>query len=314
MFRKRGRNLVQVITTTTLNGRKPNHKGKVRDTYVLPDGRRLIVATDRISALDVVLPNGVPYKGEVLTRISAWWFQNIMHRIPHHFIALPTPETAGDLLGFELPPEFYGRTMLVRSLKPYKAECIVRGNITGSGWKDYRNTGMVCGISLPEELLESQELPEPLFTPSTKAETGHDENISFEKLVAIVGHKAAVKLELLSLEIFKRGREAARQMGIIIADTKFEFGEDPDGEVVLIDELLTPDSSRFWPLEGFEPGHGQPSFDKQPVRDWLEGEKRGGRWDGKSKTAPSMTPQLVEATSIRYRKMLKLFTGEELAE
>lgn len=237
-----------------------------------------------------------------------------MRGIPHHYIALPTAETAGDLLGFELPAEFYGRTMLVRSLKPYKAECIVRGNITGSGWKDYRNTGMVCGISLPEGLLESQELPEPLFTPSTKAETGHDENISFEQLVEIVGHKAAVKLELLSLEVFKRGREAARQMGIIIADSKFEYGEDEKTEeVVLIDELLTPDSSRFWPLDGFEPGHAQPSFDKQPVRDWLDGEKRGGRWDGTSENAPEIPTQLVEATSTRYLKMLKLFTGEKLA-
>lgn len=305
--------MVQVLTETTLNGRKPDHRGKVRDTYVLPDGRRIIVATDRISALDIVLANGVPGKGEVLTRLSAWWFQNIMQGIPHHFIALPTAETAPDLLGIQLPEGWEGRTMLVRSASAYEAECIVRGNITGSGWKDYLATGMVCGIELPAGLSESQELAEPLFTPSTKAKVGHDQNISFEQLVEIVGADVAAKLQLLSLEVFKRGRDRAREMGIIIADTKLEFGL-LNGEVILIDEVLTPDSSRFWPLEGFEVGHGQPSFDKQPVRDWLEGERKGGRWDGTQQNAPAMPPQLVEATAARYRAIFKRFTGVELAE
>lgn len=280
------------------------HRGKVRDTYDLGD-RLLIVATDRISAFDVVLPTPIPRKGEVLTRLSAWWFDRIKEVVPHHFIALLTPETAAEL-PFEAGPEYYGRAMIVRKAQRYDAECIVRGYLSGSGWKEYQRTGGVCGIPLPAGLRESDRLEEPIFTPSTKADVGHDENISYEQLAGLVGDEPANAMRLRSLAVYSYAHTVALERNIIIADTKFEFGAWND-ETILIDEVLTPDSSRFWPADRYEPGKPQPSFDKQPVRDWLaaSGWKEG-------QPPPEVPPDVVEATTDRYLTVYRMLTGEEL--
>lgn len=280
------------------------HRGKVRDTYNLGD-RLLIVATDRISAFDVVLPTPIPRKGEVLTRLSAWWFDRIKEVVPHHFIALLTPETANDL-PFAVGPEYYGRSMIVRKAQRLDAECIVRGYLSGSGWKDYQRTGSVCGIPLPPGLRESERLQDPIFTPSTKADVGHDENISYEQLVELVGEEPANAMRLRSLAVYTYAHTVALERNIIIADTKFEFGIWND-ETILIDEVLTPDSSRFWPADRYEPGKPQPSFDKQPVRDWLaaSGWKEG-------QPPPEIPPDVVAATTERYLTVYRVLTGEEL--
>lgn len=301
-----------VLTKTAVFGRAPTYTGKVRETYDVGDERLLMVATDRISALDVVLPNGVPDKGRVLTQLSEWWFWQMKEwGIPHHFVATVTARNDVDMLGRRLPQDYYGRSMVVRKASRLDCEAIVRGYITGSGWKDYQATGAICGIRLPKGLLESEEFVEPLFTPSTKAEVGHDQNISFQELMTIIGHEHAEAVRDLSYRIYKMARQVARERGIIIADTKFEFGVIND-RVILIDEVLTPDSSRFWPLAGYEAGHGQPSFDKQPVRDWLSGERAAGRWDGTQENAPVMPEQLVKETSERYHQIYRLLTGSEL--
>ena len=280
------------------------HRGKVRDTYDLGD-RLLIVATDRISAFDVVLPTPIPRKGEVLTRLSAWWFDRIKEVVPHHFIALLTPETAAEL-PFAVGPEYYGRAMIVRKAQRYDAECIVRGYLSGSGWKDYQRTGGVCGIPLPPGLRECDRLQDPIFTPSTKADIGHDENISYEQLATLVGEEPANAMRLRSLAVYNYAHAVALERNIIIADTKFEFGAWND-ETILIDEVLTPDSSRFWPADRYEPGKPQPSFDKQPVRDWLaaSGWKEG-------EPPPEVPSDVVEATTDRYLTVYRMLTGEEL--
>ena len=280
------------------------YRGKVRDTYDLGDNL-LIVATDRISAMDVVLPSGVPRKGEVLTRLSAWWFDRIKDVVPNHFIALITAENA-HLVPFELTPKYFGRSMLVKKAKRLDAECIARGYITGSGWKEYQRSGSVCGIQLKEGLRESERLPEAIFTPSTKAEVGHDENIDYDTLVTIVGEDAANAMKLRTLAVYNYAHTVALERGIIIADTKFEFGVWNE-EVILIDEVLTPDSSRFWPLDGYRAGGPQKSFDKQPVRDWMTG---SGWKDGDP--PPAMPADVVAATTQRYMAVYKMFTGEDL--
>lgn len=281
-------------------------RGKVRDTYDLGD-KLLIVATDRVSAMDVVLPVGIPRKGEVLTRLSAWWFERMSAVVPNHYIALITQENAS-LIPFELSPEYFGRSMLVRKAKRLDAECIARGYLAGSGWKDYQRTGAVCGIPLPEGLRESEKLPETIFTPSTKAAVGHDENISFEQLTELVGEVAANAMSKRTIAVYDYAHTVALERGIIIADTKFEFGLWND-EVILIDEVLTPDSSRFWPLSGYHAGGSQPSFDKQPIRDWIT----ASGWKD-TDPPPPLPDEVIEETTARYLQVYKILTGEDLPE
>jgi phosphoribosylaminoimidazole-succinocarboxamide synthase len=280
------------------------HRGKVRDTYDLGD-RLLMVATDRISAFDVVLPNGIPDKGRVLTQLSAFWFGLTGDVAPNHFLRLIDSTEAKDV-PFAIPPELVGRSMLIRKAKRLDVECVARGYLAGSGWTEYRDTGKVCGIPLPSGLRESDELPEPIFTPSTKAETGHDINISFDQVVEIVGERTASLIRDRTLAVYGFARDYARRRGIIIADTKLEFGWLGD-ELIVIDELLTPDSSRFWPADGYQPGRSQPSFDKQPVRDWLE----SVGWN-KQPPPPNLTPEVVKSTAERYREAFRRLTGREI--
>jgi phosphoribosylaminoimidazole-succinocarboxamide synthase len=295
------------MTDVLLESALPNrtYRGKVRDTYDLGD-RMLIVATDRISAADVVLPNGIPEKGRILTQLSAWWFNRIKEVVPNHFIAVISEQNK-DQVPFELGPEYFGRSMLVKKAQRLDAECIVRGYISGSGWKDYQRSGAISGIPLSEGLRESDRLPEPIFTPSTKADVGlHDENISYEQLEELVGEEPANAMKLRSLAVYNYAHTVALERGIIIADTKFEFGMWNE-EVILIDEVLTPDSSRFWPADQYRAGGSQPSFDKQPVRDWLA---KSGWKDGDQ--APTIPDDVVAATTERYRTAYKMLTGEEL--
>ena len=290
-----------VVQETSLAGLQLRGRGKVRDIYDLGD-RLLIVATDRLSAFDVVLPTPIPDKGRVLTQLSAFWFEKLHNIVPHH--VLTTTEFTG-----ELAPHantLRGRAMLVRKTEPLPIECVVRGYLSGSGWKEYKAGGRVCGIPLPAGLRESDKLPQPIFTPATKAQTGHDENISFEETAERVGDGLALRLREVSLEIYRQAAAYAAARGIIIADTKFEFGLEGD-ELVWIDEALTPDSSRFWPADQYEPGKGQPSFDKQYVRDYLE---RIG-WS-KQPPAPALPADVVAATSQKYREAYRRLTGQEL--
>ncbi len=295
------------MTAVLLESALPNrtYRGKVRDTYDLGD-RLLIVATDRISAADVVLPAGIPEKGRILTQLSAWWFERMKEVVPNHFIAVIT-EANANLVPFPLGPEYYGRSMLVRKAKRLNAECIARGYITGSGWKDYQRTGAICGIPLPPNLLESARLFEPIFTPSTKPDVGHDENISYEQLEALVGEEAANAMRIRTLAVYNYAHAVALERGIIIADTKLEFGYWNE-EVILIDEVLTPDSSRFWPADTYRPGGSQPSFDKQPVRDWLA---KSGWKEGTP--LPDVPADVVAATTDRYRTAFRMLTGADLS-
>lgn len=292
-----------VITTTAGGQFTPSARGKVRDIYDL-GAELLICATDRLSAFDVVLPDGIPGKGAVLTRISSFWFQRLAHIVPHHLIAtdhsaFPEP--------FRSHPEiFAGRSMLVRKTRPLPVECIVRGYITGSGWSDYKRSGAVCGIALPAGLRESDELPEPIFTPTTKAAIGsHDEAITFAQMEEILGAGRAQEVRDVSLRIYREGAVYARTRGIIIADTKFEFGVDDAGRLVWIDEALTPDSSRFWPVASYAPGGPQPSFDKQYVRDYLN----GIRWD-KKPPAPALPADVIATTAQKYAEAFTLLAGD----
>lgn len=279
-------------------------RGKVRDTFDLGD-RLLIVATDRISAFDVVLPSGIPDKGRVLTQLSAFWFEKVNDVVPSHYIGLPNG-TLADNLPFALPPDFIGRSMIVHKARRLDAECIVRGYISGSAWKEYQESRTVCGIPLPRGLHESDPLPEPIFTPSTKAETGHDQNISFDALGELIGAKAAEVVKVRSLAVYRFAAQYARERGIIIADTKMEFGYLGD-EIILIDELVTPDSSRFWPADQYRPGGPQPSFDKQYVRDWLD----STGWDHEP-PAPELPEDVVQQTSQRYREAHRVLSGQPL--
>jgi phosphoribosylaminoimidazole-succinocarboxamide synthase len=294
--------MTDALLTTDLPA--PRYQGKVRDTYDLGD-RLLIVATDRISAFDVVMARGIPGKGAVLSQLSAFWFEKIDGVVPTHFIRM-ADGTDSDELPFPLPPALIGRSMIVKKARRLDVECIVRGYLSGSGLADYRRTGAICGIRLPPGLVESQQLPDPIFTPSTKADAGHDQNITYDQLVETVGAEAANVLRLRSLAVYRFGWQFAVERGIIIADTKFEFGE-VDGELILIDEVLTPDSSRFWPLDRYRAGGPQQSFDKQPLRDWLE----STGWN-KEPPPPDLTDEVVEATADRYREAYRRLTGEEV--
>jgi phosphoribosylaminoimidazole-succinocarboxamide synthase len=270
-------------------------RGKVRDVY--EDGDRLlIVATDRISAFDYILPTGIPEKGRVLTQMTLFWLETLKDVVPNHFLSADTSS---------LPPEFAGRSMWVKRAEMFPVECVVRGYLAGSGWKDYQKTGAVCGIALPAGLRESDALPEPIFTPATKATSGHDENISFDEMAKIVG-AAAAKLRDLTLAIYKKAADYARTRGIIIADTKLEFGT-VGGQIVLADEVLTPDSSRFWPLDQYSPGSAQPSYDKQFVRDYLE----SIRWN-KQPPAPALPEDIARRTSDKYKEAYRALTGREM--
>ena len=290
-----------VISQTDFPGLRLRGRGKVRDIYELDD-RLLIVATDRLSAFDVVLPTPIPDKGRVLTQLSLFWFEKLADIVPHHLIS--TTNFTGELAPYAAALE--GRAMLVRRTEPVPIECVVRGYLSGSGWKDYRKTGAVCGIPLPAGLRESDRLPEPIFTPSTKATSGHDENISFDETIARVGRPLAEQLRATSLTIYRRAAEYAAARGIIIADTKFEFGLI-GGELIWIDEALTPDSSRFWPGDLYAPGKPQPSFDKQFVRDYLE---RIG-WN-KQPPAPALPSDVVAGTREKYREAYQRITGHAL--
>lgn len=286
-----------------LPGIKKVKSGKVREIFDLGESL-LLVASDRISAFDVVMPNGIPRKGEVLTQISHFWFERFASLVPNHLLA-----GANDPLPTHLQPyadKLARRSMIVKKAKPLAIECIVRGYLSGSGLKEYKKSQTVCGIQLPAGLSDSSELPEPIFTPSTKAETGHDENISFERAQEIVGAELAEQARDLSLKIYKAGRDYARERGIIIADTKFEFGLF-DGKLILIDEVLTPDSSRFWPADQYSPGKSQPSFDKQFVRDYLE----TLTWD-KTPPGPELPEDVVSKTSAKYVEAYERLTGRKL--
>ena len=279
-------------------------RGKVRDVYEIDDARLLIVATDRISAFDCILPTAIDRKGDVLTSLSKFWFEKLAHVVPNHFITIDQDEMPDSV---RRSPELKGRSMLVRRAEVFPVECVVRGYLVGSGWKDYLRTGEVCGHKLPEDLLESAELQEPIFTPSTKAEKGHDENISEAQVENLLGSETTNFLRETSLRLYNEARSYARGRGIIIADTKFEFGRDQDDQIILVDEALTPDSSRFWPAENYSPGKSQASFDKQFVRDYLE----TLTWD-KQPPAPPLPAEVASATTARYLEAYRLLTGEEL--
>jgi len=280
----------------------PVRRGKVRDVYDLGD-RLLLVASDRISAFDYVLPSGIPDKGRVLTQISAFWFEKLGGA--HH--VLSTDIDTVDLPAGTDRDALRGRSMLVRKTEVVPIECVVRGYLSGSGWKEYRKSGTVCGIPLPAGLRESDRLPEPIFTPATKAESGHDENISFAEMCSAVGTETAEELRARSLDVYRRGAEYALTRGIIIADTKFEWGRTADG-IILIDEVMTPDSSRFWPVDGYRPGGAPPSFDKQFVRDWLE----TSGWD-KNSEPPALPDDVVMRTRAKYIEAYETLTGRAFA-
>jgi phosphoribosylaminoimidazole-succinocarboxamide synthase len=313
------------LLTTNLDGLTLHRRGKVRDVYEAGD-RLLIVATDRISAFDYVLGSGIPDKGKVLTQLSAFWFRQMGDLVPHHLISMNEDDFPAAARAHA--DQLRGRTMLVRRTEPVPIECVARGYLSGSGWKEYQQTGRVCGITLPAGLRESDRLPEPIFTPATKADSGHDENISEQEAGRLVGADLVARLKTLTLEIYRRGVTHAESKGIIIADTKFEFGlarrsadlsaearspkvERAEGgatdEIILIDEVLTPDSSRFWPRASYEPGHGQPSFDKQYVRDYLE----AIRWN-KQPPVPTLPDEVVARTREKYVEAFRLLSGSDL--
>ena len=290
-----------VVFETDFPSLKLKARGKVRDIYDLGD-RLLLVATDRLSAFDVVMPTPIPDKGRVLTQLSLFWFEKLSSVVPNHVVS--SKDFAEELAPFAA--ELEGRATVVRKAEPILVECVVRGYLAGSGWKEYRQSGTVCGIALPDGLQESSLLPEPIFTPSTKATSGHDENISFEKMAEITGDSLALRLRDTSLELYRGAAEYAASRGILIADTKFEFGM-LDGRLMWIDEALTPDSSRFWPAEGYTPGRAQPSFDKQYVRDYLE---RTG-WN-KQPPGPALPAEVVAGTTAKYREAFRLLVGHDL--
>lgn len=292
---------MRVVRETQFAGISPAARGKVRDIYDLGD-KLLIVATDRLSAFDVVLPTPIPDKGRVLTQLSLFWFELLRNVIPNHVLSATEFPSPFDRYRDDLA----GRSMLVRKARSLPIECVVRGYVSGSGWKDYRATGKICGLVLPAGLQESDRLPEPIFTPATKAVTGHDENITFEQAVSLVGKKVAERVRNVSLEIYRRATEHAEPRGVLLADTKFEFGL-LNNELIWIDEALTPDSSRFWPAAQYRPGGPQPSFDKQFVRDYLE----GIRWP-KVPPGPELPADVVAATRAKYREAYRILTGHEL--
>ena len=296
---------VAPVVETTLADLKLVRRGKVRDVYAVDEDRLLIVATDRISAFDSVSPTPIERKGEVLTALSRFWFTKLGHVVPNHLLTTNIDEMPEVVRGHA--NELRGRSMLVRRTEVFPVECVVRGYLSGSGWKDYQRTGQVCGHQLPAGLRDSEKLAAPIFTPATKAETGHDENISEQQMASIVGSEVTEFLRDVSLRIYQEASDYARSLGIIIADTKFEFGRDRDGRIILIDEVLTPDSSRFWPVNSYEIGKSQASFDKQYVRDYLE----SINWD-KQPPAPTLPPEVAAATTARYLEAYELLVGEKL--
>ena len=281
-------------------------RGKVRDNYAVGDNRLLMVASDRLSAFDVVMGEPIPGKGQMLTEMALFWFDKLAHIVPNHLIG-------EDPLSVVAPDErdqVRGRSMLVKRLKPLPVEAVVRGYLAGSGWKEYQESQSVCGVKLPPGLKNASKLPEPIFTPATKAEMGsHDENISFERMVGIVGAELANKVREVSIRLYREAADYALQRGIIIADTKFEFGLDKDGTLTLMDEVLTPDSSRFWPVEGYREGINPPSYDKQFVRDWLESVRIDGKPWGKTAPAPMLDDDVIGRTAAKYRDALKRIKG-----
>ena len=289
-------------------------RGKVREVFEVDADRLLLVASDRVSAFDVVMAEPIPRKGAVLTQLSAWWFRQMASRQPSHFLASDTAEIVREvpaLAGHE--EALAGRAMLVRRTRPVPFECVVRGYIAGSAWKEYSESGTLAGEPLPCGLRESDPLVPPRFSPATKAETGHDENVRFAQLEHVLGAGPAAALRDASLALYATGRDVAAERGIIVADTKFEFGHDAGDALLLIDEVLTPDSSRFWPADRYQPGRSQPSFDKQPLRDWLAGERAAGRWNSDG-PAPALPPDVVRATSERYLDAYQRLTGHDLPE
>jgi len=280
-------------------------RGKVRDIYAVDGDKMLIVVTDRLSAFDVVLPDPIPDKGRVLNELANFWFSRLAHVVPNHLTGID-PESV--VQGEEERAQVRGRAIVVRKLKPLPIEAVVRGYLIGSGWKDYQATGAVCGIQLPKGLRQAQKLPEPIFTPATKAASGHDENISFERMCAIVGKDVGAKMKDISIRLYKEASEFAATRGIIIADTKFEFGLDGNNELVLIDEILTADSSRFWPADQYRVGISPPSYDKQFVRDYLETLD----WN-KTAPAPRLPADVIERTSAKYREALEKLSGKKIA-
>jgi phosphoribosylaminoimidazole-succinocarboxamide synthase len=297
---------MRVVRETNFDGISPAARGKVRDIYDLGD-KLLIVASDRLSAFDVVLPTGIPDKGRVLTQLSLFWFDLLRDVIPNH--VLSATEFSHEFAAYR--EELTGRSMVVRKTRPLPIECVVRGYVSGSGWKDYRASGNICGLALPSGLQESDRLPEPIFTPATKAVTGHDENISFEQAATLIGRELAEQVRDVSIEIYRRAAAYAEPRGILLADTKFEFGllKNSSGvdELIWIDEALTPDSSRFWPAAQYQPGGPQPSFDKQFVRDYLE----RIQWP-KTPPGPELPDEVVAATRAKYREAFRILVGHEL--
>jgi phosphoribosylaminoimidazole-succinocarboxamide synthase len=298
------------ITSSEVPELALSRRGKVRDVYRVDDDRLLLVATDRISAFDCILPNAIPHKGAVLTQISKFWFEKFAHLVPHHMLASRVQEFPAEVrsqLSAATQTAIDGRSMLTWAAEVVPFECVVRGYLAGSGWKDYQRTGAICGHPLPPGLPESARLPQPIFTPATKSEEGHDINVSTAEMAAVIGEELTAKLEQLSLQIYTEAAAYAETRGIIICDTKFEFGLRA-GELLWIDESLTPDSSRFWPQDQYQPGGAQPSFDKQYVRDYLE----TLIWD-KTPPAPELPAEVIANTSAKYLEAYRLLTGKELA-
>ncbi|MGJ4951039.1 phosphoribosylaminoimidazolesuccinocarboxamide synthase [Bradyrhizobium sp. HKCCYLS20291] len=287
-------------------------RGKVRDIYAVGDDRVLLLTTDRISAFDVVMNETIPMKGAVLTQISAYWFNALEGVVHHHMISADT-----DAIIAEVPAlaphreEILGRAMLCKRTTVFPIECVIRGYLSGSAWKEYAASGTLAGEQLPPGLVESQKLEPAIFSPATKAETGHDENITISRMREVVGDDTAYTLESMTRAVYTLGERLAREQGIIIADTKFEFGRDKDGHIILIDEVMTPDSSRFWAVDAYQPGQPQPSFDKQPLRDYLDAERKAGRWNGEA-PPPPLPQSVVDATSQRYLEAFRRVTGSEL--
>jgi phosphoribosylaminoimidazole-succinocarboxamide synthase len=287
-------------------------RGKVRDIYAVGDDRVLLLTTDRISAFDVVMAETIPMKGAVLTQISAWWFERLNGVVPHHLISADA-----DAIIRQVPAlrdhraAIAGRAMLCRRTKVFPIECVIRGYLSGSAWKEYAAHGTLAGEKLAPGLVESANLEPAIFSPATKAETGHDENITIARMREILGDDVAQQLERMTRAVYGVGEKISRDQGIVIADTKFEFGRDGDGSIILIDEVMTPDSSRFWAADAYQPGRPQPSFDKQPLRDYLDAERRAGRWNGEA-PAPPLPASVVDTTSKRYLEAYRRITGHEL--
>jgi phosphoribosylaminoimidazole-succinocarboxamide synthase len=287
-------------------------RGKVRDIYSVGEDRVLLLTTDRISAFDVVMNETIPMKGAVLTQISAWWFNQLGGVVPHHMISADADEIIKEVPALEgHRAALAGRAMLCKRTTVFPIECVIRGYISGSAWKEYAASGTLAGEKLDSGMVESQKFANPVFSPATKAETGHDENIPVSRMREIIGEEDAFTLESMTRAVYTQGEEIAREAGIIICDTKFEFGRDGEGRIILIDEVMTPDSSRFWAADVYTPGQPQPSFDKQPLRDWLDVERKAGRWNGEA-PPPTLPQEVIDATSQRYLDAYRRLTGKEL--